>query len=202
MFYNDYLLFYNVLYCLAFASQMLNRNIYQIPLLFWVVAYMICHPLPFWARQRFLLVLTASFVLLMYVQSVINLHFLFWPLFLPLPSPLAKLVTCRPAPSPSCSFGEPANVCWGTSWPLLWGFYLHAPFLADHFQISWHGAFQPIDCSTGLQHLQRHPAPWPFHVGTDLLMLLPLGSPAIAPRQHPAEQRRRSAVGQVPAGWV
>lgn len=62
MFYNCDILFYNVLYCLAFASQMLNRRISQIPLLFWVAAYMICHPLPFWAGQRFLLVLTASFI--------------------------------------------------------------------------------------------------------------------------------------------
>lgn len=60
-----------MLYCLAFASQTLNRNIYQIPLLFWVAAYMICHPLPFWSGQRFLLVLTASFnILVMFTQLV------------------------------------------------------------------------------------------------------------------------------------
>lgn len=75
-----------MLYCLAFASQTLNRNIYQIPLLFWVAAYMICHPLPFWSGQRFLLVLTASFnILVMFTQLVTDLYFLFWSLFLQLP---------------------------------------------------------------------------------------------------------------------
>lgn len=86
MFYCDYILFYNMLYCLAFASQTLNRNIYQIPLLFWVAAYRICHPLPFWSGQRFLLVLTASFnILVMFTQLVTDLCFLFWSLFLQLP---------------------------------------------------------------------------------------------------------------------
>lgn len=117
----------------------------------------------------------------MYMQFVINLWFLFWSLFLQLSSPLAKLVTWRPAPSPSRSFGEPADTCWGSSQPPLQGFYLHAPFLADRFQISQRGAFQPTDCSSGLWHLRHRPAPRPLCVGTDLRVLAgaaPLGLPS------------------------
>lgn len=88
MFYCDYILLYNMQYCLAFASQILNRNIYQISLRFWVTAYMICHPLPFWSGQRFLLVLTASFnSLVMFMQLVKDLCLLCWYLFLQLPLP-------------------------------------------------------------------------------------------------------------------
>ena len=183
-----------MLYCLAFASQILHRNIYQIPLLFWVAAYLICHSLRSWSGQ--------SCGLLMYMQFVTNLRFLFWSSFLQLPLPLEKLVMCRSVSSPSRSSGELADACWGSSRPPLRGFYLHAPFLADRFQISRRGAFQPTDCSAGLQHPRCHPAPHPLCVGTDLRVLLPLGSPAIAPRQHPAEQRWRWVVGQVPARWV
>lgn len=84
------------------------------------------------------------------------------------------------------------------SWLQLWGpwlgqfsatirgFYLHAPFLADHFQTSWHGDFQATDCSAGHILLTV-----PSCVGTSLWVLFPLGSPAIAPRQCLAEQRWR-----------
>lgn len=118
----------------------------------------------------------------MYMQFVINLCFLFWSSFLQLPSPLVKVVTCRPVPPPS--------------------FHLHALFLADHFQISRRGVFQPTSCSAVLWHLWCCPAPRPLCLGTDLWVLLPLGSPAIVPRQRPAEPRWRWVIGQVPAGWV
>lgn len=111
--------------------------------------------------------------LIMYMQFVIDLLILFWFLFL-------QLVVCRPAPSPGCGFGEPANVCWGTSQPPLRSFYLHTPFLANHFQVSWSEALQPT-CGTILLPVLCE--------GTDLWMLLPLGSPAITPWQHPAEQK-------------
>lgn len=64
------------------------------------------------------------------------------------------------------------------------------------------GAFQPTDRSAGLWYQRCHPAPCPFCVGTDLRVLLPLGSPAMASQQRPAEPRWGWAVGQVPAGWV
>lgn len=129
------------------------------------------------------------------MQFVINLCFLCWSLFLQL---LLSREACdvQPAPSPSRSFGEPADACWGSSRPPLRGFYLHTPFLADRFQISQHDVFHPTNCSARLRHLRHYPAPQPLCVGTNPRVLLPSGSPAIATRQRLAEERWRWVVGQ------